>query len=118
MVANCMIASIARNASQLGLSFYHVASSNMNPLKYNVIVDASYNYFSAHPCTSRNGRIVRVKKLRPLESMFDISNMEDLWNKMSERDQENFNFHVKRIDWKRYFINCHIPGLVKYVMRG
>ncbi|GLJ37414.1 hypothetical protein SUGI_0760030 [Cryptomeria japonica] len=179
VVANCMIASIARNASQSGLSVYHVASSNMNPLKYNVIVDASYNYFSAHPCTSRNGRIVRVKKLQSLESMstfklymtlynriplqvlyivdklllgyfrlqplytlllekykfalklaqiyepflffkgtFDISNMEDLWNKMSERDQENFNFDVKSIDWKRYFMNCHIPGLVKYVMRG
>ncbi|XP_057847464.1 probable fatty acyl-CoA reductase 4 [Cryptomeria japonica] len=151
VVANCMIASIARNASQSGLSVYHVASSNMNPLKYNVIVDASYNYFSAHPCTSRNGRIVLYIvdklllgyfRLQPLYTLllekykfalklaqiyepflffkgtFDISNMEDLWNKMSERDQENFNFDVKSIDWKRYFMNCHIPGLVKYVMRG
>ncbi|GLJ37417.1 hypothetical protein SUGI_0760060 [Cryptomeria japonica] len=177
MVANCMIASIARHASQPGLSVYHVASSNVNPVKYSVAADAVYNYFSAHPCTSKNGSIVRVNKLRSLESMatfklymtlyyliplqilyvvdklllgyfrleplynillqkysfalklaqiyepflffkgaFDISNTEDLWNEMSERDQENFNFDVKSIDWKHYFMKSHIPGLVKYVM--
>ncbi|GLJ37420.1 hypothetical protein SUGI_0760100 [Cryptomeria japonica] len=179
MVASCMIASIARNASQPGLSVYHVASLNVDPLKYTVIVDAAYAYFSEHPCTSKNGRIVRVKKLCSLKSMttfklymtlyyliplqilyvvdklllgyfklqplytlllekykfalklariyepflffkgtFDISNTEHLWNEMSERDQENFKFDVKSIDWKHYFLNCHIPGLVKYVMRG
>ncbi|GLJ37439.1 hypothetical protein SUGI_0760680 [Cryptomeria japonica] len=180
IVVNCMITSIVRNASQQRLCVYHVASSNVNPLKYSVIVDAIYDYFSAHPCTiSKNGRIVRVKKLRSLQSMatfklymtlyyripllilyivdklllgyfrleplytlllekykfalklaqiyepflffkgaFDISHMEDLWNEMSERDQENFKFDIKSIDWKHYFINCHIPGLAKYVMRG
>ncbi|XP_059064817.1 fatty acyl-CoA reductase 3-like [Cryptomeria japonica] len=151
MVASCMIASIARNASQPGLSVYHVASLNVDPLKYTVIVDAAYAYFSEHPCTSKNGRIILYVvdklllgyfKLQPLYTLllekykfalklariyepflffkgtFDISNTEHLWNEMSERDQENFKFDVKSIDWKHYFLNCHIPGLVKYVMRG
>ncbi|GLJ37412.1 hypothetical protein SUGI_0760010 [Cryptomeria japonica] len=179
MVANCMIASIARNSSQCGLHIYHVGSSHANPLKDTTSRDYWYNYFSAHPCTSENGSIVRVKKLRYLESMadfkfymtlyylipfqilyvvdkillgrfklqplytfllekyrfavklahiyepflffkgrFNTSNTQDLWNKISVRDQEIFNFDVKSIDWKHYFLECHIPGLLTYVIGG
>ncbi|KAH9309272.1 hypothetical protein KI387_037183, partial [Taxus chinensis] len=169
MVANCMITSIARHASQPGISLYHVASSVANPLNYNIVVDATYNYFKSHPCTAKNGKIVRVKEPHFLESMssfkrfmtlhykiplqllrivdkflfgllrarynrlqeqyrfamglahiyepflffkgtFDNSNAELLWKEMSEKDRESFNFDMKCIDWKNYFLNCHIPG--------
>lgn len=32
-------------------------------------------------------------------------------------DAELFNFDPKTIDWEDYFMNTHIPGIVKYVFK-
>eukprot|EP01018_Ginkgo_biloba_P004768 Gb_08789 [translate_table: standard] len=176
MVANAMISSIARHASESGLFVYHLASSVANPLSYNVAADSAYKYFMSHPCTAKNGKVVKVKKPHFLESMasfqrymtlyykiplhflgmvdkllfgllrqpynlllqkyrfamnlaeiyepflffkgrFDNSNMEHLWKELSNQDQETFNFGVKYMDWKNYFLNVHVPGIVRYILR-
>eukprot|EP01018_Ginkgo_biloba_P004727 Gb_12942 [translate_table: standard] len=49
--------------------------------------------------------------------MFDNSNTEHLWKELSKEDKKCFNFDVKCIDWKSYFLNVHIPGLIKYILR-
>lgn len=48
---------------------------------------------------------------------FDITNIEGLWEKMSEEDKKAFNFDVQSIDWVHYFSDVHIAGLVKYVLK-
>eukprot|EP01018_Ginkgo_biloba_P004728 Gb_38743 [translate_table: standard] len=69
MVANAMISSIARHASEPGLFVYHLASSVANTLFYNVGVDAAYNYFLLHPRTTKTGNLIEVKKPYVLETM-------------------------------------------------
>eukprot|EP01018_Ginkgo_biloba_P004729 Gb_38744 [translate_table: standard] len=69
MVVNGMISSIARHASEPDLFVYHLASSVANTLYYDIGVDAAYRYFSLHPCTSKNGNVVKVKEPYVLKSM-------------------------------------------------
>ncbi|GLJ37421.1 hypothetical protein SUGI_0760110 [Cryptomeria japonica] len=176
MVANSMIVSIARHGTEPGLFLYHATSSVANPLHYNVVVDATYNYFLKNPCTAKNGKVVRVKEPYFLQSMssftlymtlcfkiplqllcildkllfgflrphcnhlldkyrfgmslaqiyepflffkgkFDSSKTERLWEEMSGDDRKIFSLDVKSINWEDYFLNSHIPGLVKYIIR-
>ncbi|XP_044483222.1 fatty acyl-CoA reductase 1-like isoform X1 [Mangifera indica] len=51
--------------------------------------------------------------------IFDDTNSQNLRLTMEENAQEAnaFNFNPKDIDWEDYFINTHIAGLVKYVLK-
>ncbi|KAH9309274.1 hypothetical protein KI387_037185, partial [Taxus chinensis] len=76
MVANCMIASIARHGSvqaeadaDAALFLCHAASSVANPLHYSVVADSTYIYFLTNPWTAKDGKTVRVKKPHFLDSM-------------------------------------------------
>jgi len=69
IVVNAMIVAMAAHASENGLFIYHSASSIGNPLRYSVVTDAAYNYFSQHPCVDRDGNIVHAKPPHFLESM-------------------------------------------------
>ncbi|XP_030937986.1 alcohol-forming fatty acyl-CoA reductase-like isoform X2 [Quercus lobata] len=50
---------------------------------------------------------------------FDDSNTEKLRVTIRENDVDMhlFNFDPKCIDWEDYFMNTHIPGLIKYSMK-
>jgi len=52
------------------------------------------------------------------KARFDISNLEKLFQGLSEEEQENFAFDAKNIEWNDYIGNVHIPGLRQHVMRG
>eukprot|EP00253_Pinus_taeda_P004114 PITA_04114 len=49
---------------------------------------------------------------------FDNSNLEKLFQELSEEEQEIFGFDVKNIEWKNYIGNIHIMGLRRHVMKG
>ncbi|TKY53227.1 Fatty acyl-CoA reductase 2 [Spatholobus suberectus] len=49
---------------------------------------------------------------------FDNSNTQRLMESMSAEEKREFDFDVKRIDWKDYITNVHIPGLRRHVMKG
>ena len=49
---------------------------------------------------------------------FDISNLEKLFQELSEEEKENFKFDVKNIEWNDYIGNIHLPGLRQHVMKG
>ncbi|KDP42364.1 hypothetical protein JCGZ_01940 [Jatropha curcas] len=55
------------------------------------------------------------------QGIFDDTNSEKL--RIAARDQtmateaNGFNFDPTTIDWEKYMMNVHIPGLVKYVMK-
>lgn len=49
---------------------------------------------------------------------YDDMNTEKLRRAARECDPENlFYFDPKSIDWEDYFMNTHIPGVVKYVFK-
>lgn len=37
--------------------------------------------------------------------------------KQGEAEMDVFYFDPKMIDWEDYFMNIHIPGIVKYVVK-
>ncbi|KAJ0092800.1 hypothetical protein Patl1_26283 [Pistacia atlantica] len=49
---------------------------------------------------------------------FDSTETYKLWEAMSEDEKPNFGFDVKNLDWRNYFINIHVPGLRKYVIKN
>eukprot|EP01018_Ginkgo_biloba_P021071 Gb_18690 [translate_table: standard] len=52
------------------------------------------------------------------QARFDNTNTERLLRELSEEEKLAFGFDVKRIEWKDYIPNIHIPGLRQYVMKG
>ncbi|KAK6116787.1 hypothetical protein DH2020_049520 [Rehmannia glutinosa] len=90
MVANTIIAAIAKhgtvNTPQLNI--YHVATSSVNPLR----LSDSFEY------------------------MFHTGNTKKLLEEMSKEEQVEFNIDPTKIDWRKYFVEIHIPGLRKYVL--
>ncbi|KAI3908545.1 hypothetical protein MKX01_009347 [Papaver californicum] len=55
------------------------------------------------------------------KKIFDDSSTEKLRMSMKANgsdEAEMFDFDPKCIDWKDYFMNIHIPGLLKYVIKG
>ncbi|XP_010447195.1 PREDICTED: fatty acyl-CoA reductase 3-like [Camelina sativa] len=49
------------------------------------------------------------------KGIFDDTNTETLQKTVSQTESETFYFDPKVIDWDSYFVNTHIPGLVKHV---
>ncbi|CAM8966749.1 unnamed protein product [Rhodiola kirilowii] len=49
---------------------------------------------------------------------FDNSNTENLFGMMSAEEQRMFGFNVRNINWEDYFLNVHIPGLKRHVLKN
>ncbi|CAI0402450.1 unnamed protein product [Linum tenue] len=78
------------------------------------------------PSGSRLGRRLRQEAIRmatfylPYMSFmgrYDCSNTEKLMEEMSEEERAEFGFDVKKIDWRHYIAQVHLPGLRKHVMK-
>ncbi|KAG8380978.1 hypothetical protein BUALT_Bualt06G0072700 [Buddleja alternifolia] len=50
------------------------------------------------------------------KARFHIGNTQKLLEKMSEEELYNFEIDAKNIDWRKYFVEVHIPGLRKHVL--
>ena len=48
---------------------------------------------------------------------FEIGKTEALYNSLSPADQQQFNFDMSRIDWRRYFQEIHIPGIKRHFLK-
>ena len=48
---------------------------------------------------------------------FEIGKTEALYNSLSPADQQQFNFDMSRIDWRRYFQEVHIPGIKRHFLK-
>lgn len=54
------------------------------------------------------------------KGVFDNMNTEKLQTAVRQGEVEmeySFYFDPKMIDWEDYFMNIHIPGIVKYVFK-
>nr|GEU91783.1 fatty acyl-CoA reductase 3 [Tanacetum cinerariifolium] len=52
--------------------------------------------------------------------IYDDANLKTLHDTLREcnkAEKEMFYFDVKSVNWEDYFMNIHIPGLVKYALR-
>ena len=48
---------------------------------------------------------------------FEIGKTEALYESLSPTDQQQFNFDMSRIDWRRYFQEVHIPGIKRHFLK-
>ena len=46
------------------------------------------------------------------EAIYDVSNLLDLWENLSPKDQEAFPFDPRIINWRRYVYDIHLPTVV------
>ncbi|KAJ0986836.1 hypothetical protein J5N97_005192 [Dioscorea zingiberensis] len=77
MVVNAMLATMVTNYSHPNslLPIYHVGSSSKNTLRFRLISETSYKYFSMHPFTRKDGKLITVRKPIFFSKMFFYSYM-------------------------------------------
>jgi long-chain acyl-CoA synthetase len=51
-----------------------------------------------------------------IESRYQTTNTQALWNSLSPEEQREFGFDPRGIDWRDYIGNIHIPGLKRNVL--
>ncbi|GLU19213.1 hypothetical protein SLE2022_354740 [Rubroshorea leprosula] len=178
MVVNAMIVAMVAHANQPSDAIYQVGSSLSNPLRNGNLQDYGFRYFSSKPWINKEGKPVKVGKMRVLENMnsfhrymafrylfplkglelantafcrsfqdvysdmnrkinfvmrlveiyrpylffkgiFDDTNTEKLRMAAREsgKEMDLFYFDPKSIEWDDYFMNIHIPGIVKYIFK-
>jgi hypothetical protein len=49
--------------------------------------------------------------------VFDAVNIEPVLNGLDDRERALLDFDVRRIDWRAYIQNVHIPGLRRHVLK-
>ena len=49
--------------------------------------------------------------------VFSSENTMGLFRRLSNKDQQAFDFDTTKIDWKSYWQETHIPGMKKYVLK-
>ncbi|GKU93866.1 hypothetical protein SLEP1_g7425 [Rubroshorea leprosula] len=178
MVVNAMIVAMVAHGNQPSDAIYQVGSSLSNPLRNGNLQDFGFRYFSSKPWINKEGKPVKVGKMRVLENMnsfhrymafrylfplkglelantafcrsfqdvysdmnrkinfvmrlveiyrpylffkgiFDDTNTEKLRMAAREsgKEMDLFYFDPKSIDWDDYFMNIHLPGIVKYIFK-
>ncbi|KAL0452867.1 UNVERIFIED_CONTAM: Fatty acyl-CoA reductase 2 [Sesamum latifolium] len=58
------------------------------------------------------------KFLGVFEGRFDTGNTQKLLKEMSKEERLNFEVDATNIDWRKYFLEIHIPGLRKHVLNN
>ncbi|KAJ8440562.1 hypothetical protein Cgig2_028691 [Carnegiea gigantea] len=70
MVVNAIITAMEAHANRAGDPIiYHIGSSLRHPVKFRVIHDTSYQYFTKHPWINKDGRPVIVSHVKVLDSV-------------------------------------------------
>ncbi|KAI3459884.1 hypothetical protein Pfo_016547 [Paulownia fortunei] len=52
------------------------------------------------------------------KARFHTGNTQKLLEEMSKEEQVNFEVDATKIDWRKYFVEIHIPGLRKHALNG
>ncbi|KAL1561438.1 alcohol-forming fatty acyl-CoA reductase [Salvia divinorum] len=137
MVANTTIAAIAKEGNmhwpQPQLRVYHVASSATNPLLYSDFFEYLFHYFNSSPLipSQEISRIIYFDNFQDFSeytrntinggffsARFDTGNTDRLIDAMSKEERLSFEVDARNIEWKKYFEEIHIPGLIKHIING
>ncbi|KAF9593415.1 hypothetical protein IFM89_022694 [Coptis chinensis] len=104
----------------------HMTLSYLLPLKGLQVVNAAMCNYFRHTYSDTSRKIKFVLRLVELytpyiffKGIFDDTNLETLRMEMSRHETEakTFYFDPKIIDWEEYFMNIHLPGIVRYVFK-
>jgi hypothetical protein len=49
--------------------------------------------------------------------VFDTTNTDQLLGRLDDRERTLLDFDVRRIDWRSYIQDVHIPGLRRHVLK-
>ncbi len=52
-----------------------------------------------------------------LDCQFQVDNSLALYETLSEEEKREFNFDVRRLNWRHYIQNVHIPGVKKFILK-
>jgi len=52
-----------------------------------------------------------------LNCIYQVDNTLSLFEQLSEDERHDFNFDVRRLNWRHYIQNVHIPGVKKYILK-
>lgn len=74
MVANAMLAAMAKHAGTPGLEVYQVASSVVNPLVFSELAKMSSDHFKEHPFIDGDGNPLRLSNLQIFQDMESFMN--------------------------------------------
>ena len=69
MVANAMLAAMAKHACKPGLEIYQVASSNVNPLSFSSFVRFFEEHFQEEPFFNRTEKPIRNSKFQTYQDV-------------------------------------------------
>ncbi|GAV74086.1 Sterile domain-containing protein/NAD_binding_4 domain-containing protein [Cephalotus follicularis] len=69
MVVNAIIVAMVAHAKHPSRAIYHVGSSARNPMTYNDLQDCGLHYFTMKPWINKEGKPVKVGKVKMLNSM-------------------------------------------------
>ncbi|XP_020204094.1 fatty acyl-CoA reductase 3-like isoform X1 [Cajanus cajan] len=96
------------------------------PLKGLEVVNAASCHYFEEMCVDFNRKIRTVMRLVEIykpylffNGLFDNRNSEKLLSlaRKGGAETEIFYFDPKIIDWEDYFMNVHIPGIIKYAVK-
>ncbi|KAK9286230.1 hypothetical protein L1049_014616 [Liquidambar formosana] len=85
MVVNATMAAMAKHgiAGQPGLSVYQVASSLVNPLVFNDVINFSRDYFTASPFMDSKGKRITIMGMKFFSSINDFSSY--IWDEIGQQ---------------------------------
>ncbi|OIT02567.1 PREDICTED: alcohol-forming fatty acyl-CoA reductase-like isoform X1 [Nicotiana attenuata] len=104
----------------------YMALHYLLPLKVLEIVNTTLCQYFQGKCLELHRKINFVMRLIDLygpylffKGIFDDMNTEKLRREAKEAgiEMDVFNFDPKSINWEDYFMNTHVPGVVKYVFK-
>ncbi|KAH9310667.1 hypothetical protein KI387_025702 [Taxus chinensis] len=170
MVANAILATMAKHVGKAGMKVYQMASSVANPIVLRDLFGMFHQYFKAHPYVDARGRLIKVNDTLKLfgnmedfsshgvgmplnefglpslqmekqelialkvrqrvnkyisgiyqsyftyKGRFDNSNIDLLFQELSQEEKKIFGFNVNGIEWNNYIMDIHIPGLLRNVI--
>ncbi|KAL2930248.1 Alcohol-forming fatty acyl-CoA reductase [Bienertia sinuspersici] len=138
MFVNSIIVAMKAHINDPNLTIYQVGSSHRNPVTFNELREFHYAYFTKNPWTDHEVTLNfqqmlfnLQKKLKIATKLVDLykpylffkacnftdTNSEKLLTNAREKDldEEVFNFDPLCVNWEDYFINIHLPAIVKYL---
>ncbi|PIA60018.1 hypothetical protein AQUCO_00400712v1 [Aquilegia coerulea] len=71
MLVNAMLSAMVKHGAvqRPGLKVYHIASSVVNPLLFQDLINCMFEYFDSCPYTDVNGRPINIKRMKVFKSM-------------------------------------------------
>ncbi|KAI3948717.1 hypothetical protein MKW92_036386 [Papaver armeniacum] len=93
----------------------------LKPVSFATMASFQQHVYDNYVLPKKERKVNFAKRLAEIHEpyiLFDDSATEKLRMSMKAEEADMFYFDAKRIHWTDYFMNIHIPGLMKYVIEA